>query len=61
MTTGGFIVMLSSIVAITALFGWCIFKIITAPDSGGEMHGFESETPDKYLEAVSKTLSSRQA
>lgn len=47
MTAAGLAVMLVSIVGITALFAWCIIRVIKAPVGDSEMHGFEVETPDK--------------
>lgn len=47
MTLGGWIVMVSSVSAVTILFGWCIYKVITTPNETEKLHGFEFETPDR--------------
>lgn len=46
MTPGGWIIMLASVGSVTALFGWCIYKVLTTPDEAERVHGFEIETPD---------------
>ncbi len=50
MTFGGWIVMLSSVGWVTALFTWCIFKVLTTPSETKKIHGFEMETPDEKEE-----------
>lgn len=46
MNLGGWIILLISVGSVTALFGWCIYKVLTASPEH-EMHGFEIETPDE--------------
>ena len=31
MTTGGWIIMMVSVAAVTLFFGWCLFRVLTAP------------------------------
>ncbi len=50
MTTGGWIIMISTIIMATIFFGWCIFKILTTPGEAEHVHGFEIETPDEKEE-----------
>lgn len=47
MTTGGWIIMLTSTLSVTTLFAWCIWKVLTTEGEEDKMHGFEIETPDK--------------
>lgn len=49
MTTYGWLVMLLSVGAVTALFVWCIYKVFTSPVDPQGLHGFEGETPDEKL------------
>lgn len=39
--------MLLSVGWVTALFAWCIYKVVTTPHEAETMHGFEFETPDE--------------
>ena len=47
MTLGGWIIMLISVLSVTSLFVWCIYKVLTTEENGDSLHGFEIETPDK--------------
>lgn len=47
MTIGGWIVLSLSISSVTALFGWCIWKVLSIPNETEKLHGFEFETPDE--------------
>jgi len=47
MTPGGWFVMLVSVGSVTALFIWCIWKVVTTPDESEKLHGFSFETPDE--------------
>jgi hypothetical protein len=48
MDTGGWIIMLVSTGTVTALFGWCIWKLLSVPEQQTpHVHGFEFETPDE--------------
>lgn len=47
MNTGGWIIMLLSVGTVTALFAWCIYRVLKAPDETTRLHGFEMETPDE--------------
>ncbi len=51
MTIGGWIILTVSVGTVTALFIWCIFKVIRTPDETKHMHGFEFETPDEKDDA----------
>lgn len=47
MTTGGIIIMISSVSVVTGLFVWCVYKVFTVKENPTpKMHGFEQETPD---------------
>lgn len=46
MTPGGWIVMLLSVSAVSILFAWCIYKVLTIPDESKKLHGFEGTPPD---------------
>jgi hypothetical protein len=50
MTAGGWISLLLSVGSVTALFIWCVWKVVTTPEESKEMHGFEFETPDEKAE-----------
>ena len=50
MTAGGWITMLLSVGFVTALFAWCIRKVLTPPAQPEKLHGFEFETPDEKAE-----------
>jgi hypothetical protein len=47
MTTGGWIIMLLSVGAVTVLFLWCIWRVLRTPGETEKLHGFEFETPDE--------------
>jgi len=47
MTHGGWIVMLLSVVGVTGVFFWCLWKVLTTPDESEKVHGFSFETPDE--------------
>ncbi len=47
MTAGGWIVMTLSVGSVTALFVWCIYKVLTTPDETEKIHGFDARTPDQ--------------
>jgi len=38
MTTAGWIVMITALAGMTGLLGWCIFKVITNPESTKHLH-----------------------
>ncbi|MGC1481425.1 MAG: hypothetical protein WA771_13055 [Chthoniobacterales bacterium] len=46
MTLGGWIVMLISVSAVTTLFVWCIWKVLTTPGETERIHGTEFHPPD---------------
>ncbi len=46
MTLGGWIIMILSVGSVTALFTWCVVKVLTTPDESEKIHGFEIEPPD---------------
>ncbi len=52
MNAGGWFILILSVGSVTALFGWCIYKVITSPVDG-DMHGFEIETPDEKAQRLS--------
>lgn len=47
MTLGGWITMSLSVGGVTLLFGWCLWKVLTTPNTAEHLHGFEIETPDE--------------
>lgn len=47
MTLGGWLIMGVSVGGVTALFAWCLWKVLTTPHETERLHGFEGETPDK--------------
>jgi hypothetical protein len=47
MSTWGWIIMALSVGSVTALFAWCIWKVMTLPGQTDQLHGFEIETPDE--------------
>jgi hypothetical protein len=51
MTLGGWIIMLSSVVGVTLVFLWCLWKVITTPEESEKLHGFSFETPDEKADA----------
>lgn len=50
MTAGGWLIMILSVGAVTALLAWCIYKVMSLPDEVDRLHGFEIETPDEREE-----------
>jgi len=38
MTTGGWIVMLASVLGMTCLLGWCVYRVIFKPETSEHMH-----------------------
>ncbi len=42
--------MIVSVGAVTTLFAWCIYKVVTTPEETRRVHGFEFETPDEKAE-----------
>ena len=51
MTLGGWIVMLLSVISVTVVFLWCLWKVLTTPDESEKLHGFSFETPDEKVES----------
>jgi len=47
MTIGGWIILIAMVSAVTALFLWCMYKVIFTPGETDHVHGFEIETPDE--------------
>lgn len=47
MSFGGWIIMALSVGGVSALFAWCIYKVLTTPGESDRVHGFEIETPDE--------------
>ena len=39
MTTGGLIIMILSVGGTTGFFAWCIWRVLSPPDSTHKMHG----------------------
>lgn len=54
MTLGGWINLILSVGSVTALFAWCVYKVLTTPAESDKMHGFEFETPDETAERERK-------
>ena len=49
MTLGGWIAMLLSVGGVTALMGWCIYKVLTTPESTRHLHSqVDITTPDVF-------------
>ena len=46
MTSSGWIIMILSVGAVSALLIWCVYKVLTIPEETEHIHGFEQETPD---------------
>lgn len=46
MNAGGWLVMLVSVGSVTALFIWCIWKVLTTKGETDHLHGFEVDPPD---------------
>ncbi|MFP4540864.1 MAG: hypothetical protein ACLFR7_04480 [Opitutales bacterium] len=47
MNLGGWITLIVSVGSVTALFSWCVYKVLTTSGEAERMHGFEIETPDE--------------
>lgn len=47
MTTSGWIIMISSISAVTYLMVWCIYKVISIPGEAEHLRGIDTHTPDQ--------------
>ena len=47
MTIGGWIVMGLSVGSVTALFAWCLWRVLSDPQETEHMHGFDKHTPDE--------------
>lgn len=41
MTIGGWILFLASLTSVSALFLWCVAKILTVPQEAEHVHGLE--------------------
>lgn len=50
MTAGGWIILIASVGTVTALFIWCLVKVLTVPGETEKLHGFEVEPPDIALQ-----------
>ncbi len=50
MTTQGWIILLVSVSAVTTLFTWCVYKVLSIPGETEHMHGVEFQTPDEIEE-----------
>jgi len=46
MTPQGWFVLALSVGTVSALFFWCIWKVIRTPEAADRLHGFEREPPD---------------
>lgn len=51
MTIGGWIIMITSISAVTYLMGWCIYKVVTTPGEADHLRGIDTHTPDQDIES----------
>jgi len=51
MSLGGWLVMLFSVGGVTALFSWCLWKVLTTKGESEHIHGFEVEPPDVVEES----------
>jgi len=48
MTIAGWIIMIGATTSITAFLGWCIYKVVSTPESTRHMHApIEIDTHDK--------------
>ena len=47
MTTGGWIIMITSITAVTSLMAWCLYKVLTTPGETDHLRGIDTHTPDQ--------------
>ncbi len=50
MNLGGWIILFLSVGTVTALFAWCIWKVLRTPGESEHLHGFEMEMPDQKKE-----------
>lgn len=47
MTPGGWIIMIASVGFVTGLLAWCIYKVISTPDTAEHLHTqADIHTPD---------------
>jgi len=46
MTVTGWIIMILAVGGMTALLGWCIYKVVATPGSTAHLHSSADETPD---------------
>jgi hypothetical protein len=46
MTTAGWIIMLSSVGAVTLLFGWCLYRVLARKPPLDHLHGLNIDTHD---------------
>jgi hypothetical protein len=49
MTTAGWIIMITSISAVTLAMTWCIYKVLSTPGEAEHLHGIEQHTPDQDI------------
>lgn len=47
MSFGGWVIMIVSVGTVCALFGWCMYTVLTTPGETERMHGFDSDKPDE--------------
>lgn len=48
MNTGGWIMMIVAVGAVSTLMGWCIWKVISTPESEKHLHSpADIKTPDR--------------
>lgn len=49
MTTGGLLLMLVGLIGMTALLGWCIYKVLATPGSTEHLHSpLDIDTGDRH-------------
>lgn len=46
MTTGGWIIMTLSVGAVTTLFSWCLYRVLSYRPRPEKLHGFNIDTQD---------------
>lgn len=46
MTTGGWIIMISSVTAVTVFFGWTLYLVLAKEKDPDAIHSMMDETPD---------------
>jgi hypothetical protein len=46
MTTAGWIIMLISVGAVTLLFGWCLYRVLSHKTPPDTLHGIDDIVPD---------------